>query len=145
MPFDYSMYKNYVCSRCFHQLTECTCECKPDSLIHVDEGIQEHVRILNEKGFYTMASCEGHYDSEYPSVELYILFARDDERAFPPPPSNFVFTKNSTMHLTAIRYNFECIKQRPVKEAVFEKEKADALHILLEWIKDLEKPPYLTH
>lgn len=53
-------YENYVCADCFHKLNECTCGTKPWYLIQIDPMIQDTVRILNEKGYFTQFCCEGH-------------------------------------------------------------------------------------
>ena len=63
-------YENYVCADCFNKLNECTCETKPWHLVQIDPMIQDSVRILNEKGYFTRYCCEGHCVGE----GMYIKF-----------------------------------------------------------------------
>ena len=68
-------YTNYVCPYCWNTLDKCTCELFPPyHLILIDRNIQEHVRLLNEKGYRTMACCEGH---RMRCINTYITFADD--------------------------------------------------------------------
>ena len=75
-------YENYVCPNCFNQLDKCICiTFPPYYMTWIDVKIQEHVRILNKKGYFTKFSCEGH--SKY--NKTYILFVYDYVR-FPKAP-----------------------------------------------------------
>lgn len=104
MTHDFTTYRQYVCSSCFRQLTECTCSTLPRDLIHMDEAIQDHVRLLNEKGYYTSGSCEGHYRDGRADLTLQIILARDSEDVFPPPLKGFHSTerKESPASITPI-------------------------------------------
>ena len=143
MTHDYSIYRQYVCYHCFRQMTECTCKHLPQNLLFIDEGIQEHVRLLNIKGYYTMACCEGHYREDHPDVAIYIALARDNADLFPPLPEGFVFDKKQG--ITSIRYFYQCVRQKPTTKEDFEKEKSTALKSLLEWAEALNDHPYMVH
>ena len=139
MTHDYSTYKRYVCSSCYRQITECTCEHLPWQLLQIDEAIQDHIRILNEKGYYTKACCEGHYNDGVPDNFLQIHLARDGEDIFPPLPNKFQWNHYS------ILYRYECVKESPVAQETFEQEKAEAARVLLEWVEALDIHPYSIH
>lgn len=64
-------YMNYVCPNCYHNMYDCECQGLPYNLLWIDTGIQEHVRILNAKGYRTMNSCESHKKGD----SIYISFA----------------------------------------------------------------------
>ena len=69
------VYMNYVCPYCWNTLDNCICEMFPPyHLIFIDKNIQEHIRLLNEKGYRTMACCEGHKEV---CLNTYISFAND--------------------------------------------------------------------
>lgn len=69
-------YELYVCPRCFNPLNKCTCDLYPPyELIMIDKNLQEHIRLLNQKGYRTWACCEGHKADE----EIYIRLLVTDE------------------------------------------------------------------
>ena len=117
-----SAYLNYVCPYCFNALNNCTCELFPPyHLILIDKNIQEHIRILNEKGYRTTGCCEGHGNT-------YIAFANDyfkDVEA----PSGFKYHKNKRMFSHSYSSKLTKEEARELK-----KEK---LEVLLEWCKSL--------
>lgn len=119
-------YINYVCPYCWNTLDNCTCELFPPyHLILIDRNIQEHIRILNEKGYSTMACCEGHKNV---CVNTYISFP-DDYFQETGIPEGFKFDKN---HRT-ISYTYSS----KLSEEKMNELKAEKLKILLEWIKGL--------
>ena len=126
MDKTFDSYKNYVCPLCFHQLHECTCDAFPPySLLFIDENIQEHIRVLNGKGFITTGCCEGHYNSY--STEPYIAFGM--EYNFRTLPNGYKWNKKRKM-LTSER-----IKANNYEE--FERKKKEKLDTLIEWVKQV--------
>lgn len=128
---DKSFYENYVCPSCFHQIHECTCESVNPSynLILIDKGIQEHIRILNEKNYYTKFCCESHSKNDI----LYIMFSSaldDDVKA----PNGF---KKKWKKI--IEYSYK----KNISDEEFENEKKEHLETLLEWCNSLPyKAPF---
>ena len=123
----------YVCASCFRRPDDCVCgDSLPESLLVIDEGIQEHVRILNEKGYETSYCCESHN----PLGNLYIMFrsARGLEAA-PPPPSGFKSKCRGVVieHM----YGKDSRARRKMTHEEFEREKEACLASLLEWCKSL--------
>lgn len=123
----------YVCARCFRKPDECACgNSLPEELVVIDEGIQEHVRILNEKGYTTSYCCESHS----PHGNLYIQFqsARGLE-ALPPLPSGFRSKYRGTIveHV----YGKDSRTRKKMTTEAFEQEKAESLTSLLEWCESL--------
>ena len=143
MTHDFTVYRRYVCSNCFRQLTECTCRSLPWDLIQIDEAIQDHVRLLNEKGYHTSGSCEGHFKDGRADLTLQIILARDNEDIFPPLPEGFSF--RTSQGITSINYTYQCARHLPVVEEEFEKEKEYATKTLLNWLEDLSDHPFMHH
>ena len=118
-------YINYVCPYCLNTLDNCTCELFPPyHLIHIDKNIQEHIKILNDKGYRTMYCCEGHGVSS----NTYISFAMDyfkDIKA----PKGFRYDKKRTM----ITYSYSTKLTKEESEELKKKN----LESLLEWCKQL--------
>lgn len=119
-------YMSYVCPYCWNTLNKCTCELFPPyHLIFIDENIQEHVRILNEKGYKTTACCEGHVKV---CLSTYIAFGNhyfDDVDM----PDGFKYDKKRRI----IKYSYPT---KITKEHMEELKKVN-LNILLEWCKAL--------
>lgn len=119
-------YISYVCPRCFNTVNKCTCKLyPPHALIMIDRGIQEHIRILNQKGYYTQFCCESHYQESY---SLYIAFCRDYD--FKTIPDGFKYSKNHN--------NLHCDFTKRMSESEYETIKRERLETLLEWCKSLE-------
>lgn len=77
-----SAYMNYVCPRCFHKLHQCSCPVfPPHELIHIDENMQDCIRLLNEKGYATRSCCEGHYGVGR-TPNIHVSFARPVAQTF---------------------------------------------------------------
>ncbi len=124
------MMENYVCPICFNQLDKCICKSYPPwSLIMVDKGIQEVVRILNNKGYITKASCESHYDGNH---ILYVSFLMDFPFSIPVPDG----LKYNKIH-KIIEYRFK--KKDLESKEKFDAIKAQKIELLTEWVKQL--PP----
>lgn len=126
---DKKSYMNYVCPHCFHTLDECTCEIYlPYHLIWIDRGIQEHVRILNQKGYKTTNSCESHNKN----TNMYISFAYDYGFGDTlPMPNGFDLMKSHN----AVSFLY---KGKTTDEE-FEVQKKEHLADLLEWCRNLPK------
>ena len=114
--------KNYVCPICFNQIQNCTCICPPYTLIMVDNGIQEAVRSLNQKGYITVDSCEGHFENILPNT--YISFEQRIETC----PVGF------NNEGKVIRKIYNCSSK-----TAFEKEKREALKNLNTWANNLNR------
>ena len=119
-------YMNYVCPHCWHTLNNCTCDLFPPyHLVFIDKNIQEHVRILNNKGYRTVGCCEGHRKV---CINTYITFANDyfgDTSA----PEGFKYNKKRKT--VAYAYSTRLTKED------MEKIKEVKLEALLEWCKSL--------
>ena len=119
-------YMNYVCPYCWHTLNKCKCDLFPPyHLILVDKNIQEHVRVLNEKGYRTTASCEGHREV---CINTYIAFAKDYTNEI-DIPDGFKYNKKRKI----ISYTYS----QKLTEEDMEEIKKEKLRILLEWCKSL--------
>ena len=118
--------ENYVCPKCFNQIQNCTCDFYPPwQLIMVDIGMQEVVRILNQKGYRTIGCCESHFDRE---PNMYIAFSYHFDL---PLPEGFCFAKSKTN----ILYPFKS-RELASKEK-YNQIKTEKLNALLEWAKAL--------
>lgn len=119
-------YINYVCPYCWNTLNKCTCELFPPyHLIFIDENIQEHIRLLNEKGYRTMYCCEGH-STEHSNT--YISFA-DDYFKEVGTPSGFNYDKKR--RTISYSYSTKLTKEK------LEEVKKEKLAELLDWCKSL--------
>ena len=122
------VYMNYVCPYCWNTLDNCTCDLFPPyNLILIDKNIQEHIRILNEKGYRTMNCCEGHKNT---CLNTYIAFAGnyfDDTGT----PDGFKYDKR--MRMVTHTYSMKLTEEK------MEELKKEKLKTLLEWCKSLPK------
>ena len=133
-----ALYKNYVCPICFRQLPECTCPFFPPwSLIMIDEGIQDCVRILNEKGYTTSGSCEGHYTGKIGANTgiCFIMDYEDIREAGMPEGFRWIKSKNCIYHA------YKGKLDRPA----FDAEKEKTLATLRGWCEALPEMRYLFH
>ena len=120
------VYINYVCPYCMNTLDNCTCSLFPPyHLIFIDRNIQEHIRVLNEKGYRTTACCEGHMDV---CINTYVSFA-DNYFKSTGTPDGFKYDKKRRM----VTYTYST----KLKEEEMEELKKEKLKILLEWCKSL--------
>lgn len=120
-------YMNYVCPYCWHTLNKCTCDLFPPyHLIFIDENIQEHICILNEKGYHTAGCCEGH---DKICINTYIAFARDYFKEDISIPDGFKYNKKRKM----VTYTYST----RLKKEKMEEIKKEKLAVLLEWCKSL--------
>ena len=122
---------NFVCPQCFHRLNECTCRFFPPwQLIFIDQNIQDHVRILNEKGYITNGCCEGHYTGK-PGANTAICFVRDYPQITGSAlPDGFAYNRGKK----AVWHFYDAGLNRKA----FDLEKTAALIRLLEWCRALE-------
>lgn len=121
------LYRDYVCPNCFNTLDNCGCELRPYSLIMIDNGIQEHIRTLRNKGYVTTGCCESHEDI---CISIYISFNTNYGFGTTIPlPEGFKFNKKKN----AIIYDFN----RKLSREEVETEKKNKLDALLEWCKNL--------
>lgn len=119
-------YMSYICPYCWHTLDNCTCELFPPyHLIFIDKNIQEHIRILNEKGYRTIACCEGHMEV---CINTYIAFA-DSYFTDADAPDGFRYDKNRRTMIYS--------HSTRLKENEMEKIKKEKLETLLEWCRNL--------
>lgn len=119
-------YMNYICPYCWNTLDDCTCELFPPyHLILIDRNIQEHIRLLNQKGYRTTACCEGHRTI---CLNTYIAFS-DNYFADTGLPEGFEWDKKRRI----VTYTY------PMKltEEEMEELKKEKLETLLEWCKNL--------
>ena len=112
-------YKDYVCSQCFKQLTDCECEVQSYKLIWIDQEIQGVVEILNKKGYRTEFCCIGHTKGS----TAYIQFIF---------PNTFDLPKGwkSNKHKTNIYYTY--------MSNDFEQEQKQVIEGLTQWAKELK-------
>ena len=121
-----SAYINYVCPYCWHTLNNCTCDLFPPyHLILIDKNIQEHIRILNEKGYRTIGCCEGHYKV---CINTYIAFIKDYFKDADIPEG---FKYNRKRKMVTYTYSTRLTKEN------MENIKMEKLEVLLEWCKNL--------
>ena len=126
MKKDKEAYMNFVCPHCWYTLNKCTCDIFPPyHLIFVDKNIQEHIRLLNEKGYNTTGCCEGHQKI---CISTYIAFPEDyfEELGV---AEGFKYNKKRGM----IIYDYS----QKLTEEKMEELKAEKLKVLLDWIKSL--------
>lgn len=119
-------YVNFVCPYCWNTLDNCTCSIFPPyHTIFIDENIQEHIRLLNEKGYRTMGCCEGHRKV---CINTYIAFTNDyfEEADI---PEGFKYDKKRRV----VTYTYST----RLTEEKMEELKREKLAILLEWCKSL--------
>ena len=122
------VYMNYVCPHCWNTINKCKCKTYPPyHLIFIDENIQEHIRTLNEKGYRTIACCEGHTKV---CISTYIAFANNYFDGISMPDG---FRYNEKRRIVEHNYSTKIIKE---KEKFEELKKAN-LKTLLEWCKNL--------
>ena len=121
-----NVYENYVCPYCWNTLDNCTCETFPPyHLIFIDKNIQEHIRILNSKGYFTTNCCEGH---RIRCINTYISFA-DNYFKETDTPDGFKYDKKRYM----VTYTYST----KLKEEKMEEIKKEKLETLLKWCNSL--------
>ena len=119
-------YMNYICPYYWHTLNNCTCDLFPPyHLIFIDKNIQEHIRILNEKGYRTTSCCEGHMKI---CINTYVSFANDYFK-YIDTPDGFKYDKKRRI----ITYSYSTRLSKKEMEEI----KKEKLETLLEWCKNL--------
>ena len=119
-------YMNYICPHCWNTLDNCSCHVFPPyHLTLIDRNIQEHIRILNEKGYRTTACCEGHREV---CLSTYVAFANNyfDDTSV---PDGFKYDEKGQMIIYTYSTKLTGEKMEEIK-----KEK---LTTMLEWCKKL--------
>lgn len=124
-----AMYNQYVCPNCFNKIYQCTCNFLPQSLIQIDEGMQENIRILNAKGYVTTGCCESHYTKDgRPS--MYICFAKPYEAVIETElPRNFSYDIK--------KHGIVRVWPKGLSRSEFEAQKAPSLFYLRKWCDQL--------
>ena len=119
-------YMNYVCPYCWYTLDNCTCDLFPPyHLIFIDRNIQEHVRLLNEKGYNTTGCCEGHGKA---SINTYIAFANNYFKDVDMPDG---FKHDKKRNMVVYIYSTKLTEEK------IEELKKEKLEELLKWCKNL--------
>ena len=117
---------NYVCPFCFNQIQNCTCDFAPYSLIMVDNKLQKAVRELNQKKYFTVDCCEGHFNFNIPNT--YISFVKPIKLSH--IPNGFKYEKDGNV----IRkiYHVETKQE-------FEIEQKNAIQDIETWVENLKE------
>lgn len=122
-------YLNYVCPRCYSTLDQCKCVAAPYELIWIDRNIQEHIRILNQKGYMTGGCCESHYGAPY-STSMHVVFVHSFGLGeVVPIPDGFTYDRKRR----ALMFQY---KQR-IAEKEMQSQKEEKLTELLQWCNEL--------
>ena len=119
-------YMNYVCPYCWNSLNKCSCDLFPPyHLILIDRNIQEHIRVLNGKGYRTTGCCEGHMEI---CTNTYIAFANNyfDHISV---PEGFKYDKK--------RKTISYVYSNKITKEEMEELKKEKLITLLEWCHSL--------
>lgn len=116
--------QNYVCPFCFNQIKNCTCDLAPHTLLMIDNGLQYAIRELNNKHWFTVDCCEGHYEDQIPNT--YISFVRPIKLKI--IPNGFVLESNNVIRKI---YN-------KGKKEDFLREKEEIINSLNKWVDSLE-------
>ena len=130
--------QDYVCPRCYHQLEDCTCEWRPQYLQLVDRGLQEHARILKEKG-YEICRCDESHDRHGEIVLAFLFDFNFDE--LPSLPQGF--RRVGREPWSADSHESVVYTYPPnMSDEEFEGEKRRRLFDLLDWCRSLPPSPY---
>lgn len=124
--------REYVCPHCFNRIDKCSCDALPAHLVLIDEGVQEHVRILNEKGYATMYCCESH--SVHQNLYIAFAYAHGFGSVLPGPEGFKCRDGGRTVERT---YGKDSRARKKMTHEQFEAEKKASLDSLLEWAKTL--------
>ena len=117
---------DYVCPACFNQIDCCTCDSRSWYAIQIDRNIQEHIRILNTKGYKTQYCCESHKPTENMYVTFYTDYGIGKTIALPEG-----FKKHSN--------GVSWICKTKASEEDYLRQKQKHLESLLSWCEDLPK------
>jgi hypothetical protein len=111
----------YVCPVCFEKAENCICKTFPqDYTICIDKNLEKALKILNQTGYKTLYSCEGHY------AEVYVLIQGKVKTC----PTGF--KKENFRGNTKIFYLFKETDQ-------VEKVKKEKIKNLEEWAENLKE------
>lgn len=117
---------NYVCPWCFNQIEDCTCDMASYTLIMVDNKLQKAVRELNQKKYFTVDCCEGHFYNPVPNT--YISFVRPVKLS--NVPKGFKYEKDGNV----IRKIYHV-----QTEEEFEAEQKIAIQDIENWVENLKE------
>lgn len=115
--------KDYVCPKCFNRINKCICNYSTDNLIMIDYKIQNAIKILNQKKYYTTACCEGHYRGKNIDTSIYITF------------KNIPLTIPYNWHKSRNGFYYYI---KPKNKKQFKEEQKTGLENLYTWISTLE-------
>lgn len=119
-------YENYVCSYCFDNPDRCACESAPYRLICIDRNIQEHIRLLNKKGYTTNYCCESHNKDQNLYISFYKRYGIGEAISL---PDGFKLHKGGN--------SIEHLYDKKLTDEEFKLDKQEHLDILLDWCKSL--------
>lgn len=123
------IYEYFVCPRCYYTMDKCTCdiEAYPNyCAVMIDKGMQEQIRILNKKDYFTLYCCESHDAKDTIYIKFRDKFGLGKSIDV---PSGFELDKKNNQ----IEYSYD----KNITQEEFEKEKEKQLAILLDWCKSL--------
>lgn len=117
---------NYVCPWCFNQIEDCTCDMASYSLIMIDNKLQKAIRELNQKKYFTVDCCEGHFYNPIPNT--YISFVRPVKLS--NIPNGFQYEKDGNVIRKIYHVQTE-------EEFIMEQEKA--IQDIETWVENLKE------
>lgn len=126
IPVNSKNINNYVCPFCFNQIEDCACNFAPYNLIMVDNKLQKAVRKLNQKRYFTVDCCEGHFSNPVPNT--YISFVKPVKLS--NVPKGFKYEKDGNV----IRKIYHV-----QTEEEFEAEQKIAIQDIETWIENLKE------
>lgn len=94
-----------LCCNCFQK----DCKCDKPRFEEIDNNIVDNIILLNNKGYKTVACCEGHKESKI--FDLYIMFMNELNVEVPEP---FKLSKNKK--ILRFTKNSEKITDEQIKE-----------------------------
>ena len=110
-------YKDYVCPKCFRQITKCNCERQSWHLIMIDYAIQEAIKTLNDNGLITAFCCAGHYKKPHKMVEIQVKFAHKIKNA----PEGWKINNNNNIYFDfhpKSREEFEIVQNKEIQKLI---------------------------
>lgn len=121
-----NVHLDYVCPVCFNQLDKCVCDSLSWHAIQIDRNMQQHIRILNMKGYKTEYCCESHK----PTDNMYITFYMDYGIG-----KTISLPEDFKKHGNGVSW----ICGRNISDEDYEKKKSEHLKSLLVWCNSLPK------
>lgn len=115
---------DYVCPVCFNQINHCSCDRMPWYAIQIDRNIQQHIRMLNTKGYKTKYCCESHKPTESMYIEFNCDYGIGNVIELP---------EGFERHGNGVSW----ICKRNMTDDEYKSEKNKHLKYLLDWCKSL--------